>query len=396
MLDFRSGSTRVVNPGNAIEECITLAKDGNQFDAKLVILHASIGHNLLELSKHAKTHYPDARVVGTSCAGVVGREGVSETMKDVAMMLVSGDEFAVAHVDKLSGDNSFQCGQQLANDLKAQKSGINMIYLLGPGIDISNDRLIAGIEDVLGGEVTIFGATSSDNMRGVRTFQVVDDQMFEHAAYAVGFADPSLVVDTMATHGFLAVNEPMVVTKASGNIIYELDGQPAWKVYTQNMSLPESATTADTIPIGALAEELSPELAEEYGNPHILRVVTHTGDKGALIYSTDIEVGTKLWLTVRDEDLIFTDMDRMVGEMSANAGGKKPVAVFQADCLARGRRLFNRIVKEELVHKMQHPFATDDVPPAWLGMYGFGEYAKLGGENTYHNYTTTLAAIYRK
>ncbi len=121
MLDFRSGSTRVVNPGNAIEECITLAKDGNQFDAKLVILHASIGHNLLELSKHAKTHYPDARVVGTSCAGVVGREGVSETMKDVAMMLVSGDEFAVAHVDKLSGDNSFQCGQQLANDLKASK-----------------------------------------------------------------------------------------------------------------------------------------------------------------------------------------------------------------------------------------------------------------------------------
>jgi small ligand-binding sensory domain FIST len=28
-------------------------------------------------------------------------------------------------------------------------------------------------------------------------------------------------------------------------------------------------------------------------------------------------------------------------------------------------------------------------------MYGFGEYARLGGRNAYHNYTTALAALYR-
>ena len=55
-----------------------------------------------------------------------------------------------------------------------------------------------------------------------------------------------------------------------------------------------------------------------------------------------------------------------------------------------------RIMKEELVQRMQHPFSTDGVPPPWLGMYGFGEYARLAGSNTFHNYTTALAAIYRK
>jgi hypothetical protein len=44
---------------------------------------------------------------------------------------------------------------------------------------------------------------------------------------------------------------------------------------------------------------------------------------------------------------------------------------------------------------MQQPFATDGVPPPWFGMYGFGEYARLGGCNAYHNYTTALAALYR-
>ena len=107
-------------------------------------------------------------------------------------------------------------------------------------------------------------------------------------------------------------------------------------------------------------------------------------------------MGTRLWLTVRDEDRIFKDMDRMMKSMTARRQGQWPVAVFQADCLARGRRLFNRVMKEELVHCMQQPFARDGQVPPWFGMYGFGEYAHLGGRNAYHNYTTALAAIYRR
>jgi small ligand-binding sensory domain FIST len=106
-------------------------------------------------------------------------------------------------------------------------------------------------------------------------------------------------------------------------------------------------------------------------------------------------VGTSLSLTVRDEDRIFRDMDRMLADLTSRRPGQVPVAVFHADCLARGRRLFNRVMKDELVHRMQQPFATDDVPPPWFGMYGFGEYARLGGRNAYHNYTTALATIYR-
>ena len=112
-------------------------------------------------------------------------------------------------------------------------------------------------------------------------------------------------------------------------------------------------------------------------------------------YATEIREGTKVWLTVRDEDRIFSDMDRMMEQMNENPRGKKPVAVFHADCLARGRYLFNRIMREELVGRMQFPLSTDGVVPPWLGMYGFGEFARLGGANVYHNYTTAIYAIYR-
>jgi hypothetical protein len=396
MLEFFSASTRMVNSRRAIQECLEAAL-GTDKKCDLVMLYASIGHDYQALADEVRRQIPGVRVVGASCCGIVGSEGVSESMKDVALMAVRGPELAVAYVDGIYGHNAFEKAAELARQLKAQQPDITMIYFLASGIDIANDRAIAGIESVFGPEVTIFGATSSDNMRGVISYQVVDDKVFEHGAWAVGFADPSLEMDTQATHGFLAVGDPMVVTRAEGTRILELNGHPAWPEYTTRLGLdPEKATCGDSIPVGALAKELPARLAEEYGNPHILRVVTKRDADGAMHFATTIREGTRLWLTVRDEERIFADMDRMMAAMVERVGRRKPVAVFHADCLARGRYLLNRVMKEELVGRMQFPLSSVGVVPPWLGMYGFGEFARLGDVNTYHNYTTAIYAIYRR
>ncbi len=394
MLEFYSASTRMVNTRRGVAECLEIALGEENTDCDLVILHASIGHNFQDLVDETKRLAPSARIVAASCCGVVGREGVSESMKDIALMAVRGNDFAIASTDSINGHNSYEKCKEMALQLKASSPNVNMLYFLGSGIDIANDQCIRAFEEVLGEHITIFGATSSDNMKGFISFQAVDQEVYEHGAYVVGFSDPTLSVDTQATHGFVAIGEPLVVTKSNGHIIEELNGRPAWSEYLRHLGLPENANCGDSIPIGALGEKLSPELAKEYGNNHILRVVTkHEGDD--MYYATNCPVGTELWLTTRDEELIFREMDRIVNEMNQRANGKKPVAVFHADCLARGRFLFDRIIKEELVNRMQYPFYTNGECPPWLGMYGFGEFARLGGKNNYHNYTTALYVIYR-
>lgn len=396
MLELFSASTRMVNSRRAMTECLEAALGEGETDCDLVLFHASIGHDYQQLAAEARALAPSARVLGCSCCGVVGREGVSESMKDVAVMAIRGaDELAVAHVEEIHGHDSFEKAAELGRQLKEQREGITMVYLLASGIDIADDRLIAGLESVLGPEVTIFGATSADNMKGLASYQVVDDRVFEHAAFAVGFADPTLEAVTQATHGFVAAGEPLTVTKSEDNRIIELDGRPAWTVYTERLGLSPSATCGDTIPVGALAEELPPEEAEEYGSAHILRVVTKRDDDGTMHYATHCPEGTKLWLTVRDEERIFRDMDRMMKQILARGGDREVAAVFHADCLARGRFLFDRVMKEELVAAMQYPLAKEGTIPPWLGMYGFGEFARLGGRNEYHNYTTAIYALYR-
>lgn len=395
MLTFSSASTRMVNTRRGITECVEAALGKDTADCSLIVIHASLGHSFEELIDQARLLVPGAAVVAASCCGIVGKEGVSETMKDIAIMAVKGPEVAVSWVNDIVGSNSFERSREMAVKLKERLPGINMLYFMASGIDIANDRCIAGIESVFGEGVTVFGATSADNMKGVVSYQAVEGQVFEHAAFLIGFADPGLEVLTQATHGFLAIGEPLIVTRAEGHYIHELNGKPAWSEFTHRLGLDAAATCGDSIPIGALAEKLPADQAVEYGNDHILRVVTrHEGE--TMLYATTVETGTALWLTVRDEPLIFDEMDRMVNEMSLKIGDRKPVAVFHADCLARGRFLFNRVLKEELVSRMQFPFLNAGECPPWLGMYGFGEFARLGGKNTYHNYTTALYAIYRK
>ena len=394
MLEFFSSSARVVNTKRAVMECLEIAMGNEYSNADLLIFHASIGHDFQEMVNEAHTLAPNATIVAASCCGVVGREGVSESMKDIALMAIKGNEYAMTHTNEIYGHNSYEKTLGMAKAMKETNPHVNMIYFLASGIDINNDLCIAAIEEVFGEEVTIFGATSSDNMKGVVSFQAANNEVTEHGAYMIGFSDPTLRVETQATHGFVAVGEALVVTKSTGHIIHELNGKPAWEEYTRHLGLTAEAHCGDTIPIGALGEKLDEATSKEYGNNHLLRVVTkHEGND--MYYATGCPEGTELWLTTRDEDLIFSEMDRMVSDMKSRMEGKETVAVFHADCLARGRFLFNRIIKDELVSKMQYPFFTNGECPPWLGMYGFGEIARLGGKNVYHNYTTALYVIYR-
>jgi hypothetical protein len=186
----------------------------------------------------------------------------------------------------------------------------------------------------------------------------------------------------------------MVATKVQGNQILELDGRGAWTVYTERLGLAGATICGETIPIGALAEALPQELVEDYGNTHILRVITKR-DGETIHYPVSCQEGMKVWLTNRDEPLIFGEQQRALDYLRSKIGNGKPVAVLQTDCLARGRYLFNRVMKDEIIGMMHTCLSNDGVIPPWLGNYGFGEYAKAGGKNTYHNYSTARLVLYR-
>ena len=128
MLKFYSASTRMVNTKRSVAELLE-ASMGDKFqDADLLIFHSSIGHNFQDILDQAHELAPKARVLAASCCGVVGKEGVSESMKDMALMAIEGTEFKIASASEIYGRNSFEKTLEMASNLKKQCDGINMIY----------------------------------------------------------------------------------------------------------------------------------------------------------------------------------------------------------------------------------------------------------------------------
>jgi len=398
MLKFYSANARSANSARAIDECLEIAFE-NQIpsDCRFVMVNASVGHQLNKLAAILNEKLPGVTVLGTSCAGVVGKAGVGESMYEVAIMAVAGpkEEVASFSVEEVYGHNSYEKGLELAKGLKTKVPEAKIVYLITPGIATANDLFIKAFDETFGEDVVIFGGPSGDNMKAIVTYQYTGDAMTERGAWVVGFADPSIKAVTRAAHGFTAYGDPMIVTKSEGNKIYELDGKPAWQTFTSRLGLDMTVGLSDTIPVGAMAEELPAAAAEEYGNSHILRAITKHDADGSIYYNTTCPTGQKLWLTMRDEELIFSEQRRSMEFLKKNIGTGSIAAVLQTDCLARGRLLFNKVMKDELIALLHTELSHDGIVPPWLGMYGFGEFTRLGGKNEYHNYSTALLILYR-
>jgi hypothetical protein len=398
MLEFYSSSTGAVNSKRAIAECLENALEGeNNLDCDLIIFYTSIGHNFKDILCEAHRHSPNAQIIGCTGAGIIGREGPNESMKALAIMAIKGEknDFAVAGKDSITSSTSFEVAAELAQQLKNKNPNINMIHFLPSGFDITADRALKGFESVFGPEMPIFGATSGDNMKVITNFQFIGDKIFERGAVAVGFADPTLEVITQATLGFNVIGEPFEVTRSELNRIIELDGQPAWKFLTNRLGFPETATGMEAGPALWLAQKLPEELHDEYGNTHIISTILKVDADSSVYGPVDYPEGTKLWNAERDEKKMFEDLDKMVEQLVKRCKGRKPWAIFHADCAARGRWSFNRVLKDEIVSRMQYPLIQDkDVP--WLGIYGFGEFTRLGGQNRFHMLTTSLFIILKK
>jgi hypothetical protein len=399
MLQFFSASTSIVNSRRAITECIEVALEGeSNLDCDLIILYTAMGHNFQELLSEAHKLSPNAQVVGCTCAGIIGQNGPDESLKALAIMVIKGpkEEFAVAVSHSLINMDAYETGVRMAQDLKSKNPGINMILFVPSVLPMSPlHRAIAGIESVFSPDIPIFGGASVDNMKGINTYAFFSDQVIEKGWFAVGFADPALKIITRVNHGFNVLKGMQLeVTRSESNIIYEFNHQPAWTYLTNMLGVPETSDPMEVLTLSIVAEEIPAELEKDYGSRYVLRSLLGDMKDNCFAYPASCKEGTKLLLAKRDEQGMFDGVDRITKQILELLQGKKPLAVFHADCLLRGRFSINRILKDEFINRMQYPICQGE-PVPWLGLYSGGEIAMIGGRNWFHTFTSALTVIHR-
>jgi hypothetical protein len=359
-----------------------------------VFIFASLGYEpekLLQSVRQATGYCP---LAGCSGQGVIVQGEADESNFSVAVMLIQSDELRftnqiVNHQDSGSNQLSFEnVGKILGHKMQMEMPRNPIaLFLFTDGLTLNFDRLAAGLQSTLLVDqfLPIFGgAAGSDSEMNV-TYQFCDDQvLIEGSVLTLMSGDAQIA--WAANHGCAPIGTEYQVTRAEGNLIYELDHKPVFEVLREYLSEEEIARWDRTIV--SFCFGIKTQNGEEFMIRYLPRKDEATG---SVMLQTEVIEGTKIWVMRRDQDKIIEGTQKIAHSLNAQLNGKSPKFILHFDCYGRGKSVFTEQQKQKLLKELQQDVGSH-LP--WLGFYTHGEIAPIGDTNSFHNYTLVLTAIY--
>jgi small ligand-binding sensory domain FIST len=220
------------------------------------------------------------------------------------------------------------------------------------------------------------GMASAANTPGGNRL-VLDDEMMSSGG--VGVVLPGGVATrTVVSQGCRPIGDPMIVTRAEGNLVMEIAGRPALDRLddlVRAADAEERSLLASGLQIGIAIDEHRATF--ERGDFLIRGVVGADRLQRALAVGDRVEVGTTVQFQVRDAVAADEDLRAMLADATGDAA-----LVFT--CNGRGQRLFGepdhdaRVVHDTLGS------------PALAGMFCAGEFGPIGGRSFVHGFTASV------
>lgn len=247
------------------------------------------------------------------------------------------------------------------------------------------DDLLAHLNDHAPGAVVAGGMASGGlPRRANRLF--LDGRVVE--AGAVGVRLGGVLVHTLVSQGCRPVGRPYTVTRAEGNVIYEIGGRPPLQRLNELAAvLPEHerALLDSGLQLGIAIDEYRAELAR--GDFLVRPVIGAERATGAIAVGEEVEVGRTVQFHVRDAASADEDLRQALERELDALGESRAAAALLFTCNGRGSRLFaERDHDARLVTKL-----LGDIPLA--GFFCAGELGPVGGRNNLHGFTASLAVF---
>jgi small ligand-binding sensory domain FIST len=395
MLHVGVGVSTHRNPKQAGAEAVARALEQAQIETcDFVLLFATVGYDLPTLLKVVREATGRAPLVGSSGEGVLAQGITNESNHAVAVMVWKSDvlQFRPVVAEGLHVD-CLQVGRSIAEQLNPVPDNALMLLLFADALSFNFDKFKAGLLHVLNVSkpLPIVGGTSADNWQLKQTYQIVDDKIMSNAVCGAVLSGPAEMAFAV-THGCIPIGHERMITKCQGNMICEVDDKPVMEVLTEYLDSDEIQDFNKVSVNFALGFQAPEQMVEDYDD-YVIRFMPGKGEvPGSVLISTEVQPGTKVWMTRRDSDKVFQSLDRMATKVQNQLKDRPPLCVFHIDCAGRGKVLFRDEQRHELLTQLQKRI-SQTVP--WIGLYSFGELGPVASDNFFHNYTAVLGVLYQ-
>jgi small ligand-binding sensory domain FIST len=326
----------------AVQQAAAQAMDQLGGAADTVLVFATVEHLqnerglLADLGRITMTE----KIVGCSGLGVLTGQGEIDTGPGIAVAALSSNSITTEpFLYQPLRERDREMGEWLASRVQ-DTSQNNKILALFPDTYNSQPRaLIQGVEERLG-FLPVVGAGCSENAAAGRTYQICGAQITTNAVAGL-LLQGAFVTSIGITQGCQPVTEPMVVTKAQNNLIFEIDHCPAFEVFSRVIGAPLLANLRRALAcvfVGVPAEREENSVAP--GDYLVRNIIGIEPQQGILAIADEAWEGQKLVFTLRDGQRAREDLKQMLQRQSVQLGGRKPQMGLYFNCCARGPSLY--------------------------------------------------------
>lgn len=281
----------------------------------------------------------------------------------------------------IEGDaDSFVAGHRLAAAL--QGADLTHVLVFSDGLAVNGSQLAAGLAGTLGADVQVTGGLAGDGTAFARTFVVADGLVSSGTATAVGLYGSRLRVGCASLGGWEPFGPERLVTRARGNVLYELDGQSALTLYRRYLG-PHAAG----LPASAL---LFPLAVREPGREAVVRTVLSVDDDAqSMTFAGDVPEGAHARLMKSNVDRLIDGATGAARQCAAGGGEAAQLALL-ISCV--GRKL---VLKQRTEEEVEAVRSVVGAGAALTGFYSYGELSPFaaGGRCRLHNQTMTITTL---
>jgi hypothetical protein len=346
-------------------------------DAQLVLVFGSPPHmQNKNLFDEIRQSYPQSYILGGSSAGEICGTHVHENSLTVTAIFFEHTTLASAHKSIIS-ENSFSVGEELVRSLS--REGLRHIFFLADGLNTNGTELIKGMSKHLPKDVTITGGLAGDNGNFIETLIASNNSPESKIIAAIGFYGSRFKIGYGSKSGFAPFGPERIITRSENNVLYELDGEPAFELYRKYLGnkIKDFSTQCFYFPLLYKTKEM---------NNGVVRTILRFDEKdGSLTFAGDISTGSSARLMKANIDNLVSGAEEAANNCTSQKNENPELAIL-VSCV--GRKIVMKQRVEEEIEIVRDAFSPETT---LTGFYSYGEIAPFDDSNFHHLHNQTMS-----
>lgn len=258
------------------------------------------------------------------------------------------------------------------------------VFILSEGLDINGSELVRGLKDHLPPGTTLTGGLSGDSDRFRETYVMLDGEPQRGVVGAIGLYGKGLRVGYGSFGGWDPFGPERLITRAKGNVLYELDGKSALGLYKQYLG-----EHAKGLPATGLLFPLSLRMKES-SRPVVRTLLSVNEEDQSMTFAGSMPENVYARLMKANFERLIDGAIEAAKSSSDTIGSANPQLAILISCVGRKLILKQRI--EEEVEGVRDVLGDS---AAFTGFYSYGEISPFakGGTCELHNQTMTITVL---